>query len=212
MKHSVTHPTHQLPAQKPHLPCTSRALTFFPSSGAASGGCGTGQDFKIPDVEFEGGFSQLAQGVLSITNTPCTTCEMSAHLEILKDMRKRQFQAHRAIFFSPCTDTLCLHPRERRFLCDGAPRSLSWEENQVSQRTSCSTEMCWDSLGSLSTDRGITQAQGARQPEGKTSPNHFSLESLRSQHRINWKIQTLPQMSVNTDQCPFLNPLSSSFL
>lgn len=111
-------------------------------------------------------------------------------------------------FFSPCTETLCLQWKERRFSCVGAPRR---EENQVSLK-SCSTEMWWDSLGSLSTDRGVTEAQGARQPEDKSAPNHFSLESLRSQHGINWKIQRLPQMPVNTDYCPFLNPLSWSFL
>lgn len=89
MKHSVTQPIHRLPVYKTRFSCTSMALTFFPSSGAASRqrGYGRGQDIKTPDTELDAGFSQLTQGVFTINNTSCTISEKPAHAEIITDMK-----------------------------------------------------------------------------------------------------------------------------
>ena len=90
VKRSVTHPIHQLLVYKTRFSCTSRALAFLPSSGAASRqhGYGRGQDIKAPDIELDAGFSQLAQGVFNINNTSCTICEKPAHAEIITDMKR----------------------------------------------------------------------------------------------------------------------------
>lgn len=94
MKRSVTHPVHQLPVHRTHFSSTSRALAFFPSSGAASQqrGYGRGQHGKAPEAELDAGFSQLAKGAFSINNASCTTCEKPAHAEIRTDMKRRQIQ------------------------------------------------------------------------------------------------------------------------